>query len=237
MTVTILQPAYWPWLGYIERIARSDHVIFLDSVRIDRNSKTKFANRNKIRTKEGWIWLTIPFIQKGPEKDRPICELRINQGESWCNKHLGSLQHNYAHAAQIAEHRAFLNDIYGKNWERLADVSNATVMYLLRAFGVSTPVSFSSQLSVEGEGSELILNLCRAVGAKTYISGPFGREYLNGEGFAQAGIKVQYHVYQHPTYPQVFPGFEPHMSALDLLLTHGGEAGRRILLTEAPLES
>ncbi len=76
-------------------------------------------------------------------------------------------------------------------------------------------------MDVEGTKSQLILNICKASGASTYLSGPFGRDYLDSAAFAHEGIALEFHDYPHPTYRQVYPGFEPYLSALDLLLNHG----------------
>ena len=63
--VTIIQPAYLPWLGFLDRVAKADLLISLDHVALDANSKTKFATRNKIRTQNGWNWLSVPILSKG----------------------------------------------------------------------------------------------------------------------------------------------------------------------------
>ena len=74
MIVSINQPAYLPWLGYFERIANSDLHIVLDHVQFEKNS---FTNRNKIRTKEGWMWLSVPVKTKGKFGELNINELEI----------------------------------------------------------------------------------------------------------------------------------------------------------------
>ena len=61
MTISIHQPAYNPWLGYINKISLSDLFIFLDTVQFEKNS---FINRNKIKTPQGTMWLTIPVQSK-----------------------------------------------------------------------------------------------------------------------------------------------------------------------------
>jgi hypothetical protein len=92
---------------------------------------------------------------------------------------------------------------------------------MLRAFGIKTPLLYSSQMTVHDKKDELVLALCRAAGATTYISGPFGRDYLHERLFQEARIKIVYHEYCHPSYPQVWGGFEPYMSAVDLLFNCG----------------
>jgi hypothetical protein len=233
MTCTIMQPAYLPWLGYFERILMSDVFIVLDHVDIDRNSKTKFANRNRIRTKEGWTWLTAPVVTKGVSSLR-LCDLQFDVTASWQQKHLASIQHAYSKTAHYQPHIEFIHDIYQRPWQHLAPMCDAILDGLLAAFDIRTPVLRSSQMHIPGQKDELIRNHCLAVGADTYISGPFGRNYLDLPAFAAAGIQVRFHDYQHPEYSQTYPGFEPYMSAIDLLFNHGPES-RRILQTSAPL--
>ena len=91
-------------------------------------------------------------------------------------------------------------------------------------------------MGVPGAKSELVLNLCRATGATTYLSGKLGRDYLDEGTFAAAGIAVSYQDYAHPEYAQVQPGFEPFMGVLDLLFNHG-PASRDILLHRAAVSA
>lgn len=232
MKVSIMQPAYLPWLGYFDRISQSDLHIVLDHVNIDANSKTKFANRNKIRTPAGWTWLTVPLQSKGQHGRMFLDRVAIQSETPWAQKHLGTLRTNYARAAHFGEHKTFFEGVYGRDWPRLQQLVSETTNYLLEALKVNVPIKRSSEMNVAGEKADLILNLCREVGATTYISGPFGRDYLDQAAFEEAGIQVAFHDYQHPTYRQVFPGFEPHLSVVDLLFNHGPEAGD-ILRTKA----
>jgi hypothetical protein len=224
MIVSIMQPAYLPWLGYFERIAMSDLHIVLDHVAIDANSKTKFANRNKIRTPEGWCWLTVPLKSKGKHGELFLNQVEIGDDAKWAQKHWGTLRVNYARAPHFAAHKEFFEGVFARSWGKLDDLLRETTGYLRSSLNLQTPIVFSSELAVEGQKDELILNLCRKVGATTYISGPFGRDYLDEAAFQNEKIEIVYHEYEHPTYPQIFPGFEPYMSAVDLLLNCGPES-------------
>lgn len=224
MIVSIMQPAYLPWPGYFHRIALADLHIELDDVLIDRNSKTKFTNRNKIRTPDGWCWLTVPIESKGKTDDLFIQKLKIVSDSDWARKHWQSIKFNYAKAPFFAAHSGFLESVYLRPWERLVDLAEALNSYFLQVLEIKTRRVTSSSLAVQGSKDELILNLCREVGATIYLSGPFGRDYLNLDEFARLGIQVLFHDYGPPVYPQVHAGFEPAMSVLDLILTHGPEA-------------
>jgi len=228
MIVSIHQPAYLPWLGYFRRIAISDAHIVLDHVQFEKNS---FTNRNKVRTADGWCWLTVPVKSAGKFGNLPIHELEIANERSWAVSHWETLRLNYSKTPFFAEHTGFFRELYNRRWLKLANLANEITNYLLSAFSVRTKLYFSSQMNVPGRKDELILNLSRELGATTYLSGPLGRDYLREELFYRHNITVQYDDYQHPTYTQGYRGFEPNMAAIDLLF-NAGTASREILLKE-----
>jgi hypothetical protein len=221
MILSVMQPAYLPWLGYFHRVAMSDIHIVLDHVEIDKNSKTKFANRNKVRTKDGWTWLTVPLKTKGNFGRLFLNALEIDNTSSWTRKHWETIRHNYGRSPYFAEHVPYFEWVFHRTWHQVVDLTRAITRYLLDTLGIKTPLLFSSEMKIEGEKDELILNLCRAVGATVYISGPLGRNYLREELFRAAGIRILYHGYKHPTYPQTYSGFEAYMAVIDLLFNCG----------------
>lgn len=224
MIVTIMQPAYLPWLGFFDRIAASDVFIVLDHVEIDRNSKTKFANRNRIRTAQGWSWLTAPIRSKGKHGELRLNEIEINNETKWRAKHWRAIELNYKRAAYFADYARRFQELFETPWTHLAALNAAGLKVFMDAFSLETVVLSSSEMGCEKTKDQLIIELCRKAGAKTYLSGPFGRDYLNSEDFRDAGIELLFHDYEHPTYRQCFDGFEPYMSAVDLLFNHGAEA-------------
>jgi hypothetical protein len=217
-SLSINQPAYLPWLGYFHRIAISDAHIVLDHVQLEKNS---FTNRNKVRTPEGWCWLTVPVQTAGRFGALPIKQVEIANQKPWAPKHWQTLRLNYSKAPFFDEHAGFFESIYARRWEKLAELAHEITAYLLNAFGIGTKLYFSSEMSASGKKDELVLNLCRELGATMYISGMLGRNYLREELFVQHGIAVRYDDYRHPVYPQVYPGFEPYMAAIDLLFNCG----------------
>jgi hypothetical protein len=224
MIVSIMQPAYMPWLGYFDRIFRSDIHIVLDHVSMDKNSKTKFTNRNKIRTSQGWSWMTCPINSSSSGINLPINEIEIVRDMSWRSKHLRSLEVNYASAPFFRKHAIFFEELYRYDWQLLSPLLMKSTQYLLDELSIDTQILLSSNMSPRLKKSDLILELCKKVGAKTYLSGPFGRDYLNLEAFDANGIDVDFHEYVHPTYRQIFSGFESHMSVVDLLFNYGPES-------------
>lgn len=228
MIVSINQPAYLPWLGYFHRIAVSNVHVVLDHVQFEKNS---FTNRNKVRTADGWCWLTVPVRTAGKFGDLPINRIEIDNEKPWGRKHWSTLRLNYARAPYFQDHARFFDDIYQRSWTKLSDLVIEVTRYLLDTFGIQTKLIFSSQLAIAGKKEELLLNLCRELGATEYLSGPLGRNYLRQEVFHSHAISVRYDDYQHPTYPQAYSGFEPFMAAIDLLFNVG--PGSLAVITKA----
>lgn len=227
MIVSINQPAYLPWLGYFHRIAVSDHHVVLDHVQFEKNS---FTNRNKVRTASGWNWLTVPVKTKGSFGDLGISQLEINNQTNWARKHWATMQQNYAKAPFFKKHADFFESVYQQEWSKLNDLCRTLTDYLLMAFDIKTPLSYSSALNPVGAKDDLVLNLCQEYEATTYLSGSLGRQYLDGGKFKQAGIEIVYQDYHHPSYPQVYDdAFEPYMGAIDLLFNCGPESLRVLL--------
>lgn len=227
MIVSINQPAYLPWLGYFDRIAKSDIHIILDHVQFEKNSMT---NRNKVRTPTGWAWLTVPIPTKGRFGNLRIKNLEINTEMPWARKHWDTIHCNYARSPFFEQHATFFQELYKDTGERLEPLMSNATEYLLSEFEIPTQLVSSSSLDPQHAKSDLVLELCRKLEATVYLSGPFGRQYLDRGKFEKAGIELRFHDYLHPEYRQAFDGFEPYMSAIDLLFNHGSKS-RDILIS------
>jgi hypothetical protein len=211
LIVSIHQPAYIPWLGYFTRIAASDAFIFLDNVQFEKNS---FTNRNRIKTADGPRWLTVPVLLDD-HFETVINEIKIDDRQNWRRKHLRSIEHNYRRASGFTEKFANLATNYARQSDRLAELCYNQLKFWLNELKIHTCILRASELSASGNKSALLLALCKQVGATTYLSGPLGRGYLQQDQFAANGIRVRYHDFVHPKYPQLFGDFLPAMGVVD----------------------
>jgi len=207
--VAIHQPHYLPWLGYLHRMAQADLFIVLDHVQFERGN---YQNRTQVRVNGAAHWLTVPVVQRS-QKER-IDEKLIDTRQDWEVSHYETLRRAYGNAAV-----ARLKAIYQTPWERLVDLNDAMLQFLRAAFGIRTPLVNSSEVDVGGKKSELVLNLCLAVGADALLVGLGGsRHYLDRGAFAAAGVELLFQEFTHPVYAQRGPGaFIPGLSALDML--------------------
>ncbi len=230
MIVSINQPAYLPWLGYFERIARSDVHVILDHVQIEKNS---FVNRNRVLAANGPTWLTVPVKTKGRFGDLPICGVEIDNQLRWARKHWETLKQAYGQTPYFGTHEDFFAHVYEKDWTNLYLLCKTISEYLLNAFAIETPCVQSSMLNVSGRRNEMLVNICKSQKATEYISGPLGRNYIDLKPFEEAEISVSFQDYEHPHYSQIRGrAFESNLSAVDLLFNHGPES-RDVLLNRS----
>jgi hypothetical protein len=225
MIVTISQPRYLPWAGYLHRVAASDVFVYLDNVQY---TPRDWENRNQIKSDRGRTWLTVPVKARYLA---PILDVTIDNEQDWQHRHWRSLCTFYGSAPYFRTYASRFEPAYReRTWERLIDLNLALTAILCDCFGLWGPRFVrATELSVAGKGSDLLLRQCQELGATVYLSGSQGRNYLDEAAFAAANIRVVYQEYRHPVYPQPFGPFEPNLAALDLLFNCGPDA-RRILL-------
>ena len=218
MRVAIHQPQFLPWLGYLDKIDRADLFVLLDSVQFKKN---EWQNRNRIRTAQGSQWLTVPVLHNFGQS---IKDVRINQMTDWRANHLRAVEMHYAQAAHREPVMAGLRAIYEQPWDRLADLNLAVLRWLLGEFGIKTPLRLSSDMQLPEEPTERLIEICRAVGATCYLAGAGSKDYMDFKKFEKAGMAVEVQDFHHPVYRQCYEPFIPAMSAIDLLLTCGGQS-------------
>jgi hypothetical protein len=222
--VAAIQSSYIPWRGYFDIIGLVDEFILLDEVQY---TKRDWRNRNRVKTAQGLLWLTIPVQVKGRYHQR-IDEVRVADRD-WAERHWQTLRQAYASAASFDAEAEQIAALYegAAELERLSDVNRLFLQVLCPLLGIDTRISWSTDYEAEGEKSRRVATLCEQAGADEYVSGPAAKAYLEEGEFASRGIAVRWMDYEgYPEYPQVHPPFEPAVSIVDLLLNTGGDAPR-----------
>lgn len=227
MNCVILQPSYIPWRGFFHQIQKADLFIFYDDVQYDKHG---WRNRNKIKTANGSIWLTIPVLSGGNVVNQTaINQIQISPSENWRKKHLSSLQYSYAKAPFFKEYFPIIENLYENQTDSLAEFTISSTIALARMLGIKhTKFERSSKIPAEGQKTDRLLEILNFVGASHYISGPSAKYYLEEEKFQTANISLEYINYNYPDYLQLHPPFEPQVSILDLLFMTGENAYKHI---------
>ena len=217
MRVTIHQPEHMPWLGFFHKINMADVYVVLDNVQYRRRY---FQNRNKIRTKNGWQWTTVP-LERENRDELLIKDVKIFREDlKWKRKNLENIYHNYCRSKNFTHFWGAFETIYNRDFSHLRDLNLQLLHYFFEELGIKTEVCLASEMDVFGKRGDLILDICKAVGATTYISGISGKEYLDFQSFSDTGIEVIMQQFHHPIYEQLTEPFLPCMSIIDLLFNH-----------------
>jgi WbqC-like protein family len=217
MMLSAHQPAYLPWLGYLDKIARSDLFMYLDEVQFEKNS---FINRNRIKTPQGAQWLTVPVKMKG-HIDATLRYTAMDDSQPWRRKHLAAVSLNYRKALFFDYAYPKLETLLGAATQNLADFCWQHLQFWIAEFEIGTRIVRQTQAPVEGSKSELVLNLCLRHNADAYLSGELGRDYLDVASFKQRGIDVRFQKFQPQPYTQLWGAFEPGLSVLDYWMNCG----------------
>jgi len=209
MIITIHQPEHLIWLGLIDKISQADIFVVLDTVQFRKNY---FQNRNKIRTQNGWTWLTVP-IKKHPLKTK-IKDIEISYKQNWTERYLGLIKDNYKKSRYFDRYFPGLEKIILKKYQYLSDLNLELIKFILKHFNVKTKIikAFDLKLPETKSGSDKILEICKKLSADIYLSGISGKDYLNLSDFKTAGIKVRF---------QEFDYSDDTLSSIDLLFNSG----------------
>ncbi len=224
MKIAIHQIQYMPGPRFFNKMRKADLFILLDDVQYE---KREFQNRNKIRAKEGWQYLTIPVIVKGLSHQL-IKDVEINKTYSWQEEHLKAIKSNYGKAAYFKKYITELEDFYSLKYEKLLKPALWSIEFLKLIFDIKTPMVLSSDFSTKSSSSQRLIDLCKEAGGSEYISGAGGKDYLDEDLFIKNGIKLDYQKFKYPFYKQVYDGFENNLSALDIVLNCGPDSHKHI---------
>ena len=221
MIISIHQPQYLPWDNFFKKIKKSDCFIFLDNVEFQKNG---LQNRNQIKTSNGPIWLTVPIKQKLGQK---ISDVEIDNSKDWKKKHWKTISENYNKSSYFDNFKENFQNIFLSDWNNLSELNIKIILEILMILNIKTKIYKASDLKVQGRSTELLVNLCKKIKSKTYLSGEGGKNYLDLEKFKEAGIKVIFekNINQKP-YKQNHDklGFMKNLSIIDNLFNNGKKA-------------
>ena len=219
--LAIVQSSYVPWKGYFDLIRACDEFVLLDDVQFTRRD---WRSRNRIKTKDGTTWLTVPVQNKGRYLQR-IDEVVVSDPD-WGIRHWETIRTSYARTPYFAEYAPRFEAIFRHPpSDRLSAINHALITTICDALAITTPITWSTDYQAREGRNERLIDLCVQAGATEYLSGPNAAGYLDRDAFATAGVTVVFADYAgYLEYPQPYPPFEHAVSVLDLLFCTGPRA-------------
>lgn len=227
--VAIHQPNFFPWLGFFDKVIRSDVFIVLDHVQFPK-SEGNWSNRVKMAVNGEAAWVTMP-VARDYDGFRRIDEMRIDNRAPWRRKLLQLLRTNYGRALAFREVFPVVESWVETPADLVADYNIGVVTAMCATLGLrSSHLVRSSTLGADGAKSELVANLVTAVGGTAYLSGDGSGGYLQEEVLTSAGVAVEYQHFRHPEYLQrPGHGFIAGLSILDAIFHCGFDGTSRVL--------
>src|SRR5687767_4007939 len=139
MLVAIHQPCFLPWLGYLDRMMRSDLFVILDHVQFERRN---YQNRCLIRNEDDSKWLTVPVVQVSQKET--ILEKQVDNppetprgGRWWGPNTFQTLRYAYRKAPHFNRYAPRLEELLNTRWEKLVDLDLAMLEFLREELGIT----------------------------------------------------------------------------------------------------
>ncbi len=219
-----MQPTYLPWSGYFAMMQTVEVFVFLDNVQFARRS---WQQRNRIKTKEGPIWLTVPVNSSGM-RDQLISDVVIDNSSDFVRKHRRAIDLNYSRAEYF---QAFGSDLLEdtESHKSLSELNIALIRRMAEKLKINVAFLRSSSLQATGTKADLLASICEELDANVYVSPPGSYTYLSeSNAFKARNIPIQYFEYREIQYKQQYQLFLPQLSVVDVLLNCGPEASEII---------
>lgn len=211
MITAIMQPYFFPYIGYFQLIAASDMFVIHDDVQY---IKGGWINRNRILVNNQPAWIVLPV-------EAAIHSLAINQrryvlNPSSLRKILRQIEGAYRCAPGFERVYETVNRILGFADSNVAAFNANLLRVLSSEMGIGTRMILSSEIQKDQNlrAQDRVLAICNATAAKRYINLPGGADLYEPEEFSRRGIELQFLRSRARPYQQFGA---PHVSTLSIL--------------------
>jgi hypothetical protein len=220
MKAGIMQPYFFPYLGYFSLIKHVDLFILFDTVQYIRHG---WIERNRIlKPDAGWQYIQVPIIK--PEgRDSLIKDVLIKNEGDWKRKILAQLQHYKKKAPYYKEIVSLINEVFADDYDDIVRLNQKSLSLVCKYLGFEKELPILSTLNLKIEDASLpdewALNICKALGnVDEYWNPPGGKDFFNPAKYLKAGIGFKFHNVCLKEYRQGRGQFESGLSIIDVLM-------------------
>lgn len=238
MKLAIMQPYFFPYLGYIDLIRQAEEWIVFDTAQYIRHG---WVNRNRVlHPKEGWLYVVVP-VQKQPQST-PISEtVIVNDGGRWRRKIIGQLQHYRKHAPFFQETMSLVKKGISSGKTSIAQLDIDCVSLVCEYLGIGFHYRYFCDMDLElgpidGPG-DWALRISEAVGATEYINAPGGADLFDRSKFEDAGIQLTIQKPVDFVYDCHGYDFQPRLSIIDVMMWNSPQSIRDYLISRQQEEA
>jgi hypothetical protein len=231
MQLGMMQPYFFPYLGYFSLIAATDRWVVFDTAQYIRRG---WVNRNRVLSsgRDGWKYVRVPVAHAA--RNTPIKDIRIDSRQDWQNELLRGLDIYQNRAAPwFDETMTFLEDVLKFQTDSLCDLLVHSLVQTCNLIGIPLQPDVFSQMNLSlpdvSHPGQWALEVARSLQATTYINLPGGREIFAPAAFDAAEIRLQFLTHRLPQYNQRQAEFIPGLSIIDVLMWNGPQETRRMI--------
>lgn len=211
--IGIIQPHFFPWLGFYCLLKEIDILVWLDDVQI---AEKAFQNRVQVNTSKGTKWINIPFQKKIPRDKRIFKDLETLEDSNWRKKNLDILFDGYkkTNNFEIIK-KIYLDTVKKDKFLEILISSCSKPAAILNV--MPSKIYFSSDLKIKSKSSDRVLKIIKNFGATTYVTGHGSLNYLDHEKLEKNNIKINYLNYKLNKWTQPKNYLFPYVSILDFI--------------------
>lgn len=215
MTIAIMQPYIFPYIGYFQLINAVDRFIIYDDVSFINKG---WINRNNILVGGKAHLFTIPL--KDASQNKLIFEVGLARHEPWQKKLLKTLQQSYQKAPCYQKVFDLIEEIVNLEIESINELNLCALQKTCKYMEISTEIVPSSTVYQNGhlKGQDRILDICKQEQADHYINPIGGMELYDKGKFEKEGIRLDFIKSILSPYPQFKNAFVPWLSVIDVLM-------------------
>lgn len=218
MRLGIMQPYFFPYLGYISLIKHSDKFILFDTAQFIRHG---WIERNRIlKPGGGWQYISVPLVKHSQKT--PINKIEINNGTDWKEKILSQMVH-YKKAPYYGMVMNLLQEVFEQEYTDIVSLNKEALEQVCTYLKIKTDIMVFSKMNLSideaSEPDEWALNICKAIsGANEYWNPPGGMEFFDVNKYLNSGIDIKFQkVNLHPYYQGKY-NFEVGLSIIDVMM-------------------
>lgn len=224
MKIGIMQPYFFPYIGYFSLINYVDEFVFFDTPQYISHG---WINRNRVLQQDGLPHYIIVPIQKAP-RETAINRIKISENERWIEKIFAQLSAYKKKAPFYKETVEFLHNVLESDtWTSIAELNIKTTKAVCDYIGISTVFSVFSDMAINIDAvcapDEWALNITKAMRGEIYVNPPGGESFFDRRKYDASGIELLFLKSNLPPYIQRIGRFEPGLSIIDVMMFNDKE--------------
>lgn len=225
MIISIHQPNFFPWMGYFDKVNKSDKFVFLTSSL--RSKDDKYLTRTKILNNNSKSqYLSIPL----GSKQIPINQLKTPIDLRWRVRMLNVIKESYQRTNDFDEVYVEIEKLIMKECEYFSDYSINIIRFLISKLNIDTDLCIDTDFDQDfGVSNQRNIAICNRMGGDTYLSGNGAKTYNDRELYKKNSLNLLYQNYTTPKYKQRSNEFISGLSIMDVLFNCGFKETEKLL--------